>query len=169
MDDGVVEPGLPRAPGIYALLLAVEGVVHKVIGGLGAHLLGPGLYAYVGSARGPGGLGARVRRHLHKTKGRLWWHIDYLTSDSLVRAVAVVYVVGVDAEEEVAKALLRGACWDGAVPGFGASDSSSPTHLLRCKCDRVSCLSELVEALRRATGGAEPRLLELGDRGARDS
>jgi Uri superfamily endonuclease len=36
-----------------------------------------GYYVYIGSAFGPGGLQARVRRHL-KAVSCLHWHIDYV-------------------------------------------------------------------------------------------
>ena len=48
-----------------------------------------GQYAYVGSAHGPGGLRARVGRHL-RTEKSLQWHIDYLTA-----ALPVMHVITV--------------------------------------------------------------------------
>ncbi len=41
-------------------------------------MLAPGLYLYCGSARGPGGLAARLARHMRREK-RAHWHVDQLT------------------------------------------------------------------------------------------
>ena len=53
--------------------------------------LAAGQYAYVGSAHGPGGLRARVGRHLRAEKP-LHWHIDYLTAALPVMHVVTVVV-----------------------------------------------------------------------------
>ena len=42
-------------------------------------MLAPGCYVYAGSARGPGGIRARVRRHLRPDKTP-HWHIDQVTA-----------------------------------------------------------------------------------------
>ena len=70
---------LPARPGTYALVFHVREEQVIQVGRLGALRLTPGYYVYVGSARGPGGLAARVRRHL-RTDKRSHWHIDYLTA-----------------------------------------------------------------------------------------
>jgi Uri superfamily endonuclease len=43
----------------------------------------PGRYIYAGSAYGPGGLKARVSRHMRRAK-RSQWHIDQLTKTGKV-------------------------------------------------------------------------------------
>jgi Uri superfamily endonuclease len=49
----------------------------------------PGSYAYVGSALGPGGLAARLNRHiLPADKKRLHWHIDFLLCHANLQAIA---------------------------------------------------------------------------------
>ena len=73
---------IPKAPGTYALVFHVSEEMRVPVGRLGWLHLWPGVYAYVGSARGPGGLAARVRRHLQRTKTP-HWHIDYLTTSLL--------------------------------------------------------------------------------------
>ncbi|HDI11006.1 MAG TPA: DUF123 domain-containing protein, partial [Candidatus Acetothermia bacterium] len=49
--------------GVYVLVVAVERPVKIRVGSLGIVGFAAGTYAYVGSARGPGGIEARVRRH----------------------------------------------------------------------------------------------------------
>ena len=47
------------------------------VGQLGRFEFPAGWYAYAGSAHGPGGLGARLSRHVRSQK-TLHWHADYL-------------------------------------------------------------------------------------------
>ncbi len=63
--------------GAYILLIVIEKEVNIEIGALGTIRFEKGHYCYVGSAVGPGGIEARVGRHLKKGK-KLKWHIDYL-------------------------------------------------------------------------------------------
>ena len=55
---------LPAMSGTYALLLRLDAAVQLAVGRLGDFTFPEGDYVYVGSARGPGGLRARVRRHI---------------------------------------------------------------------------------------------------------
>jgi Uri superfamily endonuclease len=112
-------------------------------GRLGVIALEPGTYAYVGSAHGPGGLRARVLRHLRRDKP-LRWHIDYLTI-----ALPVAHVVVATGDERFECAWVRrllaepGAC--AAVSGFGSSDcrEKCPAHLVRLPCDCSEALADL--------------------------
>ena len=112
---------------------------------LGQVTLAAGQYAYVGSAHGPGGLRARVGRHLRADKP-LHWHIDYLTA-----AIPVVHVVALASTARLectwAKRLLvlNGAAVP--APGFGSSDCRNrcPAHLIRLP-DGLN-LAEVEEAL----------------------
>lgn len=124
-------PDLPAARGTYTLILQAEAPTALIIGRLGTVLLAPGLYAYVGSARGPGGLRARVHRHLRSGK-RLHWHVDYLTA-----ALPVVHVIAAAADARLECAWLQRLLHlNGAsapIPGFGSSDCRDrcPAHLVR--------------------------------------
>lgn len=86
-----------------------------------------GWYAYAGSANGPGGIGARLRRHFRRNKKR-HWHIDDLTTQAdEIHALAV--------EDGLECTLAAGLGQSGAfIPvadGFGASDCMNcQTHLL---------------------------------------
>lgn len=113
---------LPDAPGTYLLLLRLDGPARLEVGRLGAVTFSAGLYAYVGSARGTGGLRARVGRHLRAEKP-LHWHIDRLTARAAV--VAAWWRESPDRLEcHWAQTVL-------ALPGggFGASDCACRAHL----------------------------------------
>ena len=62
---------METAPGSYVLVLHISRVAQ-----LGAHGSKAGFYCYADSARGPGGLRARLSRHLRQHK-KPHWHIDY--------------------------------------------------------------------------------------------
>lgn len=115
--------------GTYALLLRADAEGKIEVGALGTMTVRPGVYVYVGSAFGPGGVQARARRHA-RTEGGSHWHIDYL------RAVTVLESVWYTHDH------TRRECWWAQVlcndpgacfpcPGFGASDCDCSTHLLR--------------------------------------
>lgn len=114
---------------------------------------------YVGSARGPGGIMARLSRHLSKEK-RLRWHIDYITSLSCSRPLLALYAESPqDLEERLARELLRSPCLRASYTGFGSSDRASPTHLFSCTCSLESCAAEAAESMRRL--GLMPKALYL--------
>lgn len=97
-----------------------------------------GLYAYVGSAHGPGGLRARVGRHLRRDKPR-HWHVDALTALAVVTHVA--YVVSPERLEcawAQAVSALPGARIP--LPGFGSSDCRCPAHLFALPADPLPAL-----------------------------
>jgi len=120
---------LPAAPGTYALLIRVDAPLAICAGRLGAVALAAGWYVYTGSARGPGGLRARVARHLRPEKPR-HWHIDALTCAAPVAAVwAVASPERLECPWATALRALPGAHLPAA--GFGASDCACPAHLAR--------------------------------------
>ena len=118
----------PRQPGSYVLIMRLPEQTVLNIGKLGRFDFPAGWYAYAGSARGPGGLAARIAHHRRASKTP-HWHIDHLRSRA--ELIAVWYTVGQQKREcDWARALseLPGA---GLVaPGFGASDCRCATHLL---------------------------------------
>ena len=63
-------PDLPATPGAYVLLLTADTPVVLNMPRFGKLTLAAGQYAYVGSAHGPGGLRARVGRHLSTLRNR---------------------------------------------------------------------------------------------------
>ncbi len=119
---------LTDRPGTYVLVLRLPQATEIDVGRLGRFSFPAGWYAYAGSARGPGGLAARVSRHLRSPKP-LHWHIDYLRPHTL--AVHVWYATGTQKRECAwawALSTLPGAFVP--VPRFGASDCRCPAHLV---------------------------------------
>lgn len=118
---------LPSQPGTYALLLAATTKQDVPIGKLGVLHMLPGIYVYVGSALGPGGLAARVNRHALPEKA-LHWHIDYLRAET--RLLAVWYARGAKPREcHWSKIIERAATTEIPLDGFGASDCRCRSHL----------------------------------------
>ena len=121
----------PLLVGTYTLFIHVARDVDLQVGRLGAFPLSQGVYAYVGSAYGPGGLRARLQRHLSDAK-RLHWHIDYLTQ--LFPVGAALGFAGAEAREcSVVQRLLRQPGHSVPARGFGSSDCrrGCPAHLIR--------------------------------------
>jgi Uri superfamily endonuclease len=110
--------GLPSVAGAYALLIRLDGDAHIRAGALGVHGFAAGLYVYAGSARGPGGIRARVSRHLRSEK-RAHWHVDHLLARGRILDVAAVEG-GNECALIDAFAALPGASVP--VAGFGATD-----------------------------------------------
>jgi len=115
-------------PGTYVLILQAEKLVNIQVGRLGKLQFLPGFYLYCGSARGPGGVKARVDRHLRKQK-KHHWHIDYLTSRIHILDVWYSYSP-VWNECRWAEIMMS---WTGhkvLFPGFGSSDCRCDAHLV---------------------------------------
>jgi histidyl-tRNA synthetase len=108
----------PATPGAYALALRLGAPLDVRIGKNSA-TLPAGDYLYCGSARGFGGLRARLARHMRPQK-RAHWHIDQLT--------AVANMLGAFVEEQGDECALNAALGALSIPlpipiaGFGSSD-----------------------------------------------
>ena len=130
---------IPDAPGAYALVLRLARETRLDIASLGWPVLPAGLYLYAGSAWGPGGIRARVARHLRRGKARVW-HIDRLTE-----AAAVEEVIAFPGGRECAIAdfaVAHGA--QVPIPRFGASDCRTcEAHLLAVEPDLVDALARV--------------------------
>ena len=118
---------IPGLPGTYVLLLSLPRSSGIRIGKQGMRVFRTGWYAYVGSALGPGGLAARLSRHLRLEK-KHHWHIDYL------RDAAEIGGVWVDANprcrEHIWALQLAGRPFFGKpIAGFGATDCNCGSHL----------------------------------------
>lgn len=113
--------------GVYLLVLRLPSTRSLDVGALGRLRFPAGWYVYVGSAQGPGGLGARLRRHRSPRKA-LRWHVDYLRAAcEFVEA----WTAPLPRQWECEWA-WRLAQWPGAVVparGFGASDCRCAGHL----------------------------------------
>lgn len=148
---------IPPLPGSYILHLRLEESARFTAGKLGAVRLPAGDYFYCGSAQGPGGLRARLERHLcgstrSGTPARPHWHIDALRA--LAQPVGFCYQTGqprLECEWSQALARLPGAFLP--APGFGSSDC------------RRGCRSHLVGTGRIDLLQKEHWLALLGDAG----
>ena len=140
---------IPKDKGIYVIFMYISRDLNLRIGSLGAAVIQKGYYIYIGSAKGPGGLRARIERHLRKQK-RIHWHIDYLTSTSECNIYAIVYALTNKDLESVlsAKLLKEKKCFNPTIRGFGCSDKTSYTHLFKCNCVPIECISRLVNIIK---------------------
>lgn len=114
-----------RRPGTYILLIEISRRSQIAIGRNLRPVFEPGLYAYVGSALGPGGLAARLKRHAAGA-GRRHWHIDYLMPHGNLLG-ALVRADGKRRECAWAARLAKAS--QSRVDGFGASDCRCGSHL----------------------------------------
>ncbi|MBD1547946.1 GIY-YIG nuclease family protein [Roseibium aggregatum] len=118
---------LPSGPGTYGLLLRLAEPVALDLARLGHPVLAPGLYLYCGSAKGPGGVRARLGRHLRRDKA-VRWHVDYLSGVAVEAAGFMVPEATECGLRTKASDVLNATV---PVPGFGSSDCRTcPAHLL---------------------------------------
>ncbi len=124
---------LPDKKGTYVLIASVPQMKRIEVGQLGEFDIVPGYYAYVGSALGAGGLGARIGHHLESTASP-HWHIDYLLQ--VAEPVEVWYTIaGQKLEHHWADLLERAPQFRIPIPRFGSSDyhRSRSSHLFYSK------------------------------------
>lgn len=130
-----MDSAVPAEPGAYLLLIELAAPLALDIPSLGPATLPAGRYAYGGSAYGPGGLKARIGRHLRRDKVQRW-HIDRLTAAG--RAIGVRAVPG-GRECDLVRGLLDLPGASVPVPGFGSSDCRScPAHLVALPAGAIS-------------------------------
>lgn len=123
MSDG----GILVTSGTYTLLIALPEAATITFGAAGERDLQAGVYAYTGSAFGPGGF-SRIDRHRRVATGKndaRHWHVDYLLGHPGTRITDVVRSAGADVECAVSRRLPGEP-----VPGIGASDCDCHTHLV---------------------------------------
>ena len=113
--------------GCYVLLLHNKKQQILSVGKLGDIKFSQGYYAYIGSAFGPGGIKARVGRHL-RSSHKKHWHIDHIKTAMDIEAVWLIYT---DKRIEHQCAQLCGELKGAQVawPGFGSSDCHCVSHL----------------------------------------
>jgi Uri superfamily endonuclease len=73
----------PSLPGAYAMAIEFADTVVVMLSGRPPIALPAGRYLYCGFAKGPGGLKARLSRHMRRGKS-VRWHVDQLTEQGLV-------------------------------------------------------------------------------------
>jgi Uri superfamily endonuclease len=148
---------ISRDAGSYIVILRSNENRPVLIGACGQLQLRPGYYLYAGSALGPGGLRARVGRHLAGT-GRPRWHIDFLRQVTLPHG-AWLHIGHDRQEHNWASALGNIADIEATTPGLGASDCSCTTHLFYTRsCPSFTAFNN---SLHRLGYAATARLLQL--------
>jgi Uri superfamily endonuclease len=134
-------------PGTYAVLLSPSHHGPVPIGRLGILMLGTGVFIYVGSALGPGGIASRCRHH-HRIATRPHWHLDYLRPHCEIIGYWIAY--GTERLEHTwAHALGRLPGVRRPISGFGSSDCDCPTHLF--ELDTAPQPETLIHILRPGT------------------
>ncbi|BEP16744.1 GIY-YIG nuclease family protein [Pyrofollis japonicus] len=136
--------------GVYLLLFSLRDEACTRLG-KESLCLGPGLYVYIGSACGPGGLGARLRRHLCGKRKKMHWHIDRLLSLPGAEPLLAVHVPGEQlcsprAEPWLALAAASSRLLEPVGRGAGSTDDKiAPTHLFLCKPGSIErCVHALI-------------------------
>lgn len=130
--------------GVYILLLRVERGENVRVGSLGDLWFEEGVYAYIGSGKGPGGVRARLCRHIHGC-GRKRWHIDYLRTI----ATPIGYSTCCDpARSEPDLYSIMESCLKPVHKGFGSSDDQRAySHLFHCPGGTEECISRIGSCL----------------------
>jgi Uri superfamily endonuclease len=122
---------IDKRPGTYALWVNLSQTYVVQVGRLGQFVFQPGEYLYFGSAFGPGGLAARLGRHI-RGNDHPHWHIDHLR---FVGQVTGYFYTS--APEKLECRWLQALRWlpdaEIPLPGFGASDCKADcqAHLLQ--------------------------------------
>ena len=115
--------------GIYVLILRIEKEKSLNVGKIGQFVFKPSYYAYVGSAMS--GV-QRLKRHLKNLKKgsvkNKHWHIDFIIP--FCKSIGWVFAECSDPGKEENLAIYLSKKLD-YVEGFGASDSSAPSHLFK--------------------------------------
>lgn len=127
--SGINRLDFPHAKGSYLLVLWLAEPRTLQIGSLGELAFSAGYYLYVGSARGAGGLAARLKYHLTSTQRH--WHIDSLRAAAHIQEI---WLRTAEQHHECQWATLLADLPQLTRPyrGFGSSDCHCFSHLFYC-------------------------------------
>ncbi len=115
---------MPALRGSYVLWIDLSEALTVTLVGKAPARLPAGRYLYCGSAHGPGGLRARVGRHMRRGKP-IRWHVDRITEAGTVRGA---WIFSAMHECDLVASL---AGFPVPIPGFGSSDCRRcESHLL---------------------------------------
>ncbi|MET1128535.1 MAG: DUF123 domain-containing protein [Thermoproteota archaeon] len=127
----------PNSPGVYAIVFGLKSRLSVAIAGRQMEL-NPGVYLYVGSALGPGGLRSRISRHIEGRVRKPHWHIDRLTTSSEYEPLASVWCTTTMRLEPYLALMFNSSRLFEPVGVFGSSDDRFKTsHLFLCKTSNV--------------------------------
>lgn len=119
--------GALAGPGAYLLLVRMHKVMRIELA-RAPHLLPPRWYIYAGSANGPGGMAARVARHMRREK-KPHWHIDRITCQI---PPETAFCFPGHSECGLVESLVASNLFEFPLQGFGSSDCKvCESHLLR--------------------------------------
>ncbi len=130
---------VPRRPGLYILLFNLADAVElRRANGEVIAALPPASYVYIGSAWGPGGLRARICRHLGcRPRRSLHWHIDrILASGGRVDGFTVAVGASRELEPLTAACLAATRLAEPPLSRVAIGGTDDPTgfpHVLRCR------------------------------------
>ena len=138
--------------GVYVLIVKVLEECEIEVGSLGRIEFEEGYYAYVGRAMA--GLQKRIERHLRRPR-RVRWHIDWLTSNPIVKPLCAIFgeTQNPRLEDELAE-VLSGE----PIPRFGSSDARASSHLKYLGTDLTTARRESEYAILKL--GMKPRYRE---------
>lgn len=126
-------PGSEKDKGSYVLLIRLASPCDVVLRGKSS-VLEPGLYAYCGSAKGPGGLKARIERHRRRDK-KIHWHVDQVTTQVPVLKVGVSFDLS---ECNLVDLLVKQPGVGFPISGFGSTDCKDcESHLLKLPSEKA--------------------------------
>ncbi|RUM43074.1 MAG: GIY-YIG nuclease family protein [Desulfurobacterium sp.] len=117
---------LPEAKGTYCILFEISILSFSVRSGKNFFLDG-GVYIYVGSAFGSGGLRKRISRHLKKEKKK-HWHLDFISTDNSFKVLEIWVIEGKKVECSLANSISK---TEKPIVDFGSTDCNCPSHLFR--------------------------------------
>lgn len=110
--------GLPSVGGAYLLAVFLAKPFQFSASSIPVATMPAGWYVYAGSAQGPGGLRARVGRHLRKGK-KPRWHIERLTETATEMFAGLLIS---RRECDLIAQILKSTRFQVPIPGFGSSD-----------------------------------------------
>lgn len=116
---------LAKNKGTYILILFFKSPVHISVGRLSTRFFDSGVFAYVGSALGPGGLHSRLKRHLSEPKSP-HWHLDYILPHVKIMG-ALIRGDGIRRECQWSEWVSPRAM--ACIKAFGSSDCRCKSHL----------------------------------------
>lgn len=134
---------LPREPGVYVIIVMVSKTI-EISTRRGKRFTIPcGIYLYLGSARGGGGIRGRVLRHLRRS-GDAFWHVDYLLRSPSAKILGIMYGVYKDSRDHEAELALKLRKALPGIKGFGCSDKPRDySHLYLCGYTEDECLRRI--------------------------